>query len=90
MYVCYVSGVCQCVFYAVGKSLPVCFSVVGIAASMLYVVVVCCMWLVGYGLLGSLSECLCSVLFDLNCLLGLLLGCLYCLWWVSARVYGVH
>ena len=46
--------------------------------------------LVGYGLLGSLSECLCSVLFDLNCLLGLLLGCLYCLWWVSARVYGVH
>ena len=28
--------------------------------------------------------------FDLNCLLGLLLGCLYCLWWVSARVYGVH
>ena len=37
-------------------------------------------------LLGSLSECLCSVLFDLNCLL----GCLYCLWWVSARVYGVH
>ena len=48
------------------------------------------MWLVGYGLLGSLSECLCSVQFDLNCLLGLLLGCLYCLWWVSARVYGVH
>ena len=48
------------------------------------------MWLGGYGLLGSLSECLCSVLFDLNCLLGLLLGCLYCLWWVSARVYGVH
>ena len=48
------------------------------------------MWLVGYGLLGSLSECLCSVLFDLSCLLGLLLGCLYCLWWVSARVYGVH
>ena len=41
------------------------------------------MWLVGYGLLGSLSECSCSVLFDLNCLLGLLLGCLYCLWWVS-------
>ena len=30
MYVCYVSGVCQCVFYAVGKSLPVCFSVVGV------------------------------------------------------------
>ena len=27
---------------------------------------------------------------DLNCLLGLLLGCLYCLWWVSARVHGVH
>ena len=25
------------------------------------------MWLVGYGLLGSLSECSCSVLFDLNC-----------------------
>ena len=47
------------------------------------------MWLVGYGLLGSSSECSCSVLFDLNCLLGLLLGCLYCLWWVSARVYGV-
>ena len=44
------------------------------------------MWLVGYGLLGSLSECLCSVLFDLNCLLGLVLGCLYCLWWVSAMV----
>ena len=39
---------------------------------------------------GILSECSCSVLFDLNCLLGLLLGCLYCLWWVSARVYGVH
>ena len=36
MYVCYVSGVYQCVFYAVGKSLPVCFSVVGVAASMLY------------------------------------------------------
>ena len=36
MYVCYVSGVCQFVFYAVGKSLPVCFSVVGVAASMLY------------------------------------------------------
>ena len=36
------------------------------------------------------TECSCSVLFDLNCLLGLLLGCLYCLWWVSARVYGVH
>ena len=34
------------------------------------------MWLGGYGLLGSLSECLCSVLFDLNCLLGLLLGLL--------------
>ena len=45
--------------------------------------------IVGYSLLGSLSECLCSVLFDLNCLLGLLLGCLNCLWWVSARVYGV-
>ena len=39
---------------------------------------------------GILVGVFVLVLFDLNCLLGLLLGCLYCLWWVSARVYGVH